>query len=1071
MLIYAIDDEAHMLTLLHRAIAEAAPDAQIRDYPLSMDALAALRAGDRPDVVFADIEMPPPNGLEFAVALKKLSPDTKLVFVTGYSEYAAEAYRLHAEGYIMKPVPAERVSEELELMDLLDTTSGEKLNVRCFGYFDVFWKGEPLVFARSRTKELFAYLVDRTGSACRAEEVIAALFENTDTEEMKQAKQNLRNLINDLPLAVSVAVVDADVNVAKSAVIEAARDISIGSKADPKVATRSDSSLGNAPEIVQDMAGETLSGAPIAIAVAVLLNDVHTNVDGTLKAGRNVLVGANGTLDAKSIADKGEGQKSISGGYVAVTVALQDVKAELGAHANVAAAGSVKVDSAASEKVDNRATSGAQDSEQPEEEKTLGGESGKAALNVLKEKLWPKIKEYFSSETAKEKLDKQIKKIATSDHSVKLDEDAERKGTVKITEEGGTVKAKVTAWEGYVVKSVTWRGYDSGEGKYISDELDLDEMDDDDTLTFKLTKKNVTLFVEYEEIEGHEDVEPTAGDLFDDHEQDEDIDLQKLIDDATSGTNESSNSLDLTQDLMDKTDIPLKLNNKDEGSVLTYDTKVDSDECLDKLFPGQQLRLVPNPADGKKLKEGGLKATYYVKEDDKQVKKTVVVAPDAKGRYTFTVPETLDKYFGVSVTAEFENKDGDEDSDETQSQVTGAIAVVVSDNDNDALVDQGAKITAGSVAVDAKADTDIANLADGTAISKQEASKAEKSDDLSIKRAEAKECKYSMDLSALRMDEGSTAVVSFAFAKEGEYGKAVSRQAAQAIIAHPIRLSYNSIKKEGTNDAQRGATGTLSYTVSTKDGKTSYLFSASPNADKGYVLDGSLKATWTNASGAAQTAELSQNDAGQWVLDPEEIPVGAPITVTAAFKDDLHDFKVDADETKNGTVTLHDEKVKTSDNPKFTVEPQAGYSIDDVTVTYMSGGIKRTVKLSDEKSKIEKAKEHRPVHRGHGLRGPDGPLRRGIHRVGKGRDQRTDGFGHQGDRREDRHGSRQRLRPGGRFGSRVGLRHNRRGGERHGHYHEGKDIGRDGRRRKGRRRCPDRQRPLQAGRESTWPPP
>jgi len=199
MLIYAIEDEKGMLRLLHNAIAEAQPDAEIVDFLFGEDALAAIRGGGpKPDVVFSDIVMPPPTGLDFAVALKTLSPDTKLVFVTGYSEYAVEAFRLHVQGYILKPVRAERVREELELMDIPDLKPTEKLQVQCFGYFEVFWKGEPLSFSRSKTKELFAFLVDRGGSTCQPEEVIAALFEKTEPEKMKQSKQNLRNLVNDL---------------------------------------------------------------------------------------------------------------------------------------------------------------------------------------------------------------------------------------------------------------------------------------------------------------------------------------------------------------------------------------------------------------------------------------------------------------------------------------------------------------------------------------------------------------------------------------------------------------------------------------------------------------------------------------------------------------------------------------------------------------------------------------------------------------------------------------------------------------------------------------------------------
>ena len=95
MLIYAIDDEPNMLYLLHEAIAEAAPEAEILDFLLGTEALARMEKGDAiPDVVFSDIQMPGVSGLELAARMKELSPETKLVFVPGY-DYAMDAYRLH----------------------------------------------------------------------------------------------------------------------------------------------------------------------------------------------------------------------------------------------------------------------------------------------------------------------------------------------------------------------------------------------------------------------------------------------------------------------------------------------------------------------------------------------------------------------------------------------------------------------------------------------------------------------------------------------------------------------------------------------------------------------------------------------------------------------------------------------------------------------------------------------------------------------------------------------------------------------------------------------------------------
>ena len=112
MLFFAIDDEPRMLRLLHKAIAEAEPDAEIMDFTEGDELLAAL-AGRTPDVVFSDVELQGMTGLELAVQIKNAAPETKIIFVTGYPQYASDAYRLHVNGYIIKPPEAERIREEL----------------------------------------------------------------------------------------------------------------------------------------------------------------------------------------------------------------------------------------------------------------------------------------------------------------------------------------------------------------------------------------------------------------------------------------------------------------------------------------------------------------------------------------------------------------------------------------------------------------------------------------------------------------------------------------------------------------------------------------------------------------------------------------------------------------------------------------------------------------------------------------------------------------------------------------------------------------------------------------------
>ena len=119
MTIFAIDDEPKALQLLHDAIIAAEPNAELFDFSDGESALQSLREQRlTPSAVFSDIELPGMSGLAFAVELKKLSPETKLVFVTGFPKYAADAYTLHVSGYIVKPVYADRVREELDHLRL-----------------------------------------------------------------------------------------------------------------------------------------------------------------------------------------------------------------------------------------------------------------------------------------------------------------------------------------------------------------------------------------------------------------------------------------------------------------------------------------------------------------------------------------------------------------------------------------------------------------------------------------------------------------------------------------------------------------------------------------------------------------------------------------------------------------------------------------------------------------------------------------------------------------------------------------------------------------------------------------
>lgn len=196
MIVFAIDDEAAMLSELHNAIGEASPGAEIHDFRFAADALKAITEKDIiPDVVFSDIELPGMDGLDLAIRIKQRAPGAKIVFVTGYSQYAVDAYRQHINGYVLKPIDAQQIRQELDYLTNSDRPESCKLRVRCFGSFEIYWDGKPIAFGRKQTKELLAFLIDRN-SICSSEEISDVLWEGDS--DIKACKTRLRSLLHDL---------------------------------------------------------------------------------------------------------------------------------------------------------------------------------------------------------------------------------------------------------------------------------------------------------------------------------------------------------------------------------------------------------------------------------------------------------------------------------------------------------------------------------------------------------------------------------------------------------------------------------------------------------------------------------------------------------------------------------------------------------------------------------------------------------------------------------------------------------------------------------------------------------
>ena len=205
MRVIAVDDEELMLHALVRAVSVSPDVREVVKFSSAEDALNYVKENPI-DVAFLDINMRGMGGIALAEKIIEFRPNSKIVFCTGYEEYAIPAFKLHASGYLMKPVSNEDVQGEID--NIKGVRKKEKLlEVKCFGNFEIFVKGERLSFKRSKTKELFAFLIDRKGAGMTAKQICAVLFPD-DTDDVKNTAY-LRQLIMDLKNALKTVGADA----------------------------------------------------------------------------------------------------------------------------------------------------------------------------------------------------------------------------------------------------------------------------------------------------------------------------------------------------------------------------------------------------------------------------------------------------------------------------------------------------------------------------------------------------------------------------------------------------------------------------------------------------------------------------------------------------------------------------------------------------------------------------------------------------------------------------------------------------------------------------------------------
>ena len=191
-----VDDERLITDYVVSLCREIPPLTEAAGFTRGGDALEWLKENEA-DVAILDIDLPDMSGLTLAAEIKKHHPRTAIIFLTGFSEYAVDAFALHVSGYLLKPVNRDRLAAEIAwALSERKPASPVHIEAKTFGSFDLLVDGKPIAFRQTRCKELLAYLIDRQGGSVTRSEAFSVLWEDRlyDRPMQKQLDVIIRSL-------------------------------------------------------------------------------------------------------------------------------------------------------------------------------------------------------------------------------------------------------------------------------------------------------------------------------------------------------------------------------------------------------------------------------------------------------------------------------------------------------------------------------------------------------------------------------------------------------------------------------------------------------------------------------------------------------------------------------------------------------------------------------------------------------------------------------------------------------------------------------------------------------------
>ena len=108
-----VEDSKVILTEGLTVLGDVMPNATITGFIWPLEAIEYAKA-NRIALAVLDIELGTASGLDLCRTLLEINPRTNVVFLTAYPDYSLDAWNTDACGFMVKPLTAEAVREQLK---------------------------------------------------------------------------------------------------------------------------------------------------------------------------------------------------------------------------------------------------------------------------------------------------------------------------------------------------------------------------------------------------------------------------------------------------------------------------------------------------------------------------------------------------------------------------------------------------------------------------------------------------------------------------------------------------------------------------------------------------------------------------------------------------------------------------------------------------------------------------------------------------------------------------------------------------------------------------------------------